>query len=167
MSVLVYGYGNPGRVDDGLGPACAAALAARGIEGVSVESGYQLQVEDAVLIAQHDVVVFADADPSCNSPFELRPIEPRSEVSFSTHSVAPEALLALAHELFGASTVGFVLAIRAHQLGDFGEGLSAPARADLELAVDHLEQQLRGGFGARFAAASSLEADHALFHARS
>ena len=29
MRLLVYGYGNPGRLDDGLGPALVAELAAR------------------------------------------------------------------------------------------------------------------------------------------
>ena len=68
MNVLVYGYGNPGRLDDGLGPALVRELAGRGVEA-TLETAYQLQVEDAALVADHGVVVFADADAACAAPF--------------------------------------------------------------------------------------------------
>ena len=60
-AVLLYGYGNPGRLDDGLGPALARELAARHpAEGVTIETGYQLQVESGtyeVLARSGDRVV--------------------------------------------------------------------------------------------------------------
>ena len=45
--VLLIGYGNPGRLDDGLGPALAAAVEKLAIPGVTVDADYQLNVEDA------------------------------------------------------------------------------------------------------------------------
>ena len=60
--VLLIGYGNPGREDDGLGPALAEAVAAMGLEQVTIESCYQLAVEHAEQAARHAVVIFADAD---------------------------------------------------------------------------------------------------------
>ena len=86
--VLVYGYGNPGRRDDGLGPALAGCLSERATEAVTVESGYPLQIEDAALVSEHDVVLFADAHRSCAEPFTLRRLTPRRGASFSTHSIA-------------------------------------------------------------------------------
>ena len=59
--ILLIGYGNPGRSDDGLGPALAAQIAALGLAGVTVDIDYQLTVDHAALIATQDVVVFADA----------------------------------------------------------------------------------------------------------
>jgi len=132
--VLLIGYGNPGRLDDGLGPALADAIAALNLPRVTVESDYQLQPEDAAQIACHDVVIFADADINCADPFRFERIEPKRQTNFSSHSTSPEALLALAHDAFGATTPGYVLGIRGREFDDFGEGLSAAARSNLEAA---------------------------------
>lgn len=155
--VLVYGYGNPGRRDDGLGPALVRDLSAGGL-GVSVtlETGYQLQIEDAALVAEHDVVVFADADRAGREPFALCRIEPRHAAAFTTHAVAPEAVLALAHEHFGGRTTGFVLGIRGYDFEDFGEALSPDARRNLAAAVDYMDRALRDG---TFAGEAAVTAD--------
>jgi hydrogenase maturation protease len=146
MRVLVYGYGNPGRQDDGLGPALAAGLAARGVEDqVRIETGYQLQIEDAALVAEHDVVVFADADRTAGAPFALRRLEPRSTTAFTTHALAPETVLALARDHFGGRPRAFVLAIRGYEFADFGEGLSPGARHNLDAAVNYVDRALRDG----------------------
>jgi hydrogenase maturation protease len=60
-TVLLLGYGNPGRLDDGLGSELAARVQALGLPGVTVDSDYQLCLEDAEAVSRHDVVVFADA----------------------------------------------------------------------------------------------------------
>ena len=70
--VLLIGYGNPGRLDDGLGPALAAKIEKLNIDNVDSDSDYQLTVEDAVDIHSHDIVIFADADVSCNSSFYFK-----------------------------------------------------------------------------------------------
>ena len=49
--ILLIGYGNPARVDDGLGPALAKAIEQLGLADITVETGYQLQVEDACQVA--------------------------------------------------------------------------------------------------------------------
>lgn len=144
--VLLYGYGNPGRLDDGLGPALIRELANRELGRLAtLESGYQLQVEDAALVGEHDVVVFADAAAAGPAPFELRRLTPRLAVAFSTHSVAPEAVLALAQEHFNGDTVGYILGIRGYQFDDYGEGLSPEARRNLSAAADYVCQALRDG----------------------
>jgi hydrogenase maturation protease len=140
---LVIGYGNPGRQDDGLGPALAEALAARGIPGLRVESDYQLTIEDAADVAGCDVVVFADAALSGPEPFSFRPVEPRRAVGFSSHSVTPEAVLALARDLFGAAARGYVLAVRGYRFDEFGELLSRRAEGNLAAALRFLEARLR------------------------
>ncbi|MBM4370880.1 MAG: hydrogenase maturation protease [Deltaproteobacteria bacterium] len=140
--VLVIGYGNPGRQDDGLGPALAAALEELGLEGVTVDSDYQLTVEDAALVARHDAVVFADAHVSCTAPFEVRRLHPGATDSFSTHHVSPEAVLALARELFGGEPRAFALGIRGYEFDGFGEVLSEAAQANLERALEFLVPRL-------------------------
>ena len=133
-SVLLIGYGNPGRLDDGLGPALAERLERLGLPGVTVDSDYQLTVEDSAQVAAHDVAVFADAATDGDGPFYIRLIEPVHVPSFSSHSVEPAAVLGLAHRLFGAETRGYVLGIRGYDFNEFGERLSDRARGNLAAA---------------------------------
>ena len=140
--VLLIGYGNPGRLDDGLGPAVAAAVERLRLPGVTVDSDYQLQVEDAARIAEHDVVLFCDADATCTPPFRFERVEAKADLSFTTHSVSPQALLAMAKQHFGSAARGFLLGIRADELDGFGEELSAGARANLAAALAFLEPVL-------------------------
>ena len=141
--VLVLAYGNPGRLDDGLGPAAADRIAAAKLPGVTVESDYQLQIEDAATIAEYDVVVFVDAAAKGPAPFFLRSVEPKTDLSFTTHSVSQQALLALARDHFGADVEGYALGIRGHEFDAFGERLSERALTHLEAAVDFFVSALR------------------------
>ncbi|KZY45836.1 hypothetical protein A3732_01150, partial [Oleiphilus sp. HI0050] len=71
--ILFIGYGNPGRQDDGLGPALIKALEDDSIlaDKVSLSSNYQLTVEDAYDITQYDTVVFVDASLDSSPPFSF------------------------------------------------------------------------------------------------
>lgn len=142
-SVLFIGYGNPGRRDDGLGPALAAAVEELGIPGVTTDADYQLTVEDAEAAARHDVVVFADADTAGPEPFSFRELAPKSGLSFTSHSVDPRAVLALASELFGARPRGYLLGIRGYEFNEFRESLSPRAGANLAAALAFIEPVLR------------------------
>jgi len=136
MKILLIGYGNPGRLDDGLGPAFAEKIQALELPGVAVESNYQLNIEDADLVAKFDVVVFADASVDAEAPFEFQPLESKPPmVGFSSHSIAAGSLLGLAEELFGATPQAYTMAIRGYDFNEFGEWLSAQAQANLKAAV--------------------------------
>ena len=56
-NILFYGYGNPGRGDDGLGPALVAALESLISTGLDCESAYQLSVEE-YLTWKHGIDLF-------------------------------------------------------------------------------------------------------------
>ncbi len=143
--VLVIGYGNPGRLDDGLGPALAEQLEAQAIPGVTIEVDYQLSVEAAEAVARHDAVVFVDAHTSVAEPFSMTPVEPVEHVSFSSHSLTPQAVVSLARELFGATAEAYVLAVRGYEFNNFGQGLSERAQANLGEAIGFLASTLRRG----------------------
>lgn len=130
----MIGYGNPGRLDDGLGPALAGRLEAAALPAVSVEADYQLQVEDAEAVSRHDIVVFADAAVTGASPFAVSEVQPRRGISFSSHSLDPDEVLGLAHDLFQATARGFVLGIRGYEFNEFGERLSPGASRNLDEA---------------------------------
>ncbi|MGE5247505.1 MAG: hydrogenase maturation protease [Verrucomicrobiota bacterium] len=136
--VLLIGYGNPGRGDDGVGPALAERVEAMRLHGVTVESDYQLSIEHAAMAAEHDVVVFADADPGSGEPFYLRPLAPSAPGRFTSHGVAPGEVLHLARACFQAAPEGYLLGVRATVLDRFEEGLSRVAREGLEAALEYL-----------------------------
>jgi len=134
--ILLIGYGNPGRLDDGLGPAFAKAAESLATPNVTVDANYQLTVEDADAVAKHEIVVFADADTAGIEPFWMKEIQPGPrQVSFSSHSISPEGVLALARDLFHATPKAYLLGIRGYEFNEFGQSLSPGARANLDEAV--------------------------------
>src|SRR5262245_35669400 len=98
--VLVLGYGNPGRQDDGLGPAAALAIEKWQVPGVTVEANYLLNIEDAAAAAEHDEVLFIDAALEGQEPFEMRKVEPAGSIAFTSHIVAPEVILAICKKCY-------------------------------------------------------------------
>jgi len=142
--ILLIGYGNPGRMDDGLGPALARAVEAMALPGGHVDSDYQLTVEDAASAAGCEAVIFADASLSGTEPFYFLPVEPRASADFTTHSVTPEYVLGCARDLFGSGVAGYVLGIRGYDFGDFREGLSPRAARNLAVATDFVAALLKG-----------------------
>jgi len=144
-TTLVVGYGNPGRLDDGLGPALVDALEREGIEGACVQSDYQLSAEHAAEIAAHTDVVFVDAAVAGRAPFFLRRVMPRAATSFTTHAMRPEAVLALAADTLGWGGAGYLLGIRGYAFNEYREELSGPARENLLAATHWLTRALRSG----------------------
>lgn len=142
---LVIGYGNPGRRDDGLGPAFAEAIEKLGLAGLTVEVNYQLGVEDAHALANHRGVVFADAAAEGPEPFSFRPIEPKARMSFSSHSLDPASVLALARDLFEAETVGYLLGIRGYVFDEFNESLTPQAERNLAAALVFFQSWMQNG----------------------
>ncbi len=145
LKVLLIGYGNPGRLDDGLGPALARLIEERQLPGVTVDADYQLMVEDAAAVGAHDVAVFADAAVGGREPFAFSRIVPAGELGFSSHSLEAPAVMALARDMFGAHTRGYALGIRGYAFNDFGERLSPRAQANLEQATAFIDGVIRTG----------------------
>ena len=143
--VLVIGYGNPGRCDDGLGALVGDAVERAELPGVEVVTAYQLNVEHAADAAGHRTVVFADAAVGGRSPCFLRRLLPRRAAAFTTHAMRPEAVLALADETFGWSGDAYLLGVRGHEFNEFGEGLSETAEENLRVACGMLIGALRRG----------------------
>jgi hydrogenase maturation protease len=145
--VLVIGYGNPGRQDDGLGPAAAAAISALGWPCVTAYDNYQLVIEDSISIAEHDIVWFVDAARNGEEPFEVRCLSPVFDLGFSSHRVKPEILLAMAGQYCGKTPHAQLLGIRGYEF-DFQEGLTLGAQANLSRAVAMLSALIGAVVGA-------------------
>jgi hydrogenase maturation protease len=141
--ILLIGFGNPARADDGLGPALAETIESKNFSDVTVEADYQLAVEDSAQVARHDIVIFADASANCGEPFSFEPLTAREGGSFSSHSVEPAEVMALAENLFGSKAGGFILAIRGYEFDQFGAALTEKAKANLQKAVVFVEKLLK------------------------
>jgi len=145
--ILVYGYGNPGRGDDGLGPALAGRIESEGREGVDTECSYQLNIEDSIAVSGYDAVIFADAATGSDASFKCSRLEPSLEISFTTHAMNPGSVLALCEDLFGIHVQAYMVAISGY-IWNFGEGISARAVENLEAAlccVHRMIDQLQKG----------------------
>ena len=146
--LLVYGYGNPGRQDDGLGlllvEQIEAWAAAEMIPGLVFDSNYQLNAEDALAVAGARAVVFVDATGTGEEPFSFRQLAPQATIAFSTHAMSPESVLALAAELYDQKPPAWLLAIRGFEW-EPNAPPTAAAQANLAAARGFLQTWLRNG----------------------
>ncbi len=95
-SCLIYGIGNVGRQDDGLGWAFIDWLEeSRLCPRARLVRGYQLVLEDADLLARVRAVLFVDStkDPAVES-FEVQRPLPHLDVSFTSHALSVPSVLA-------------------------------------------------------------------------
>lgn len=145
--LLIYGYGNPGRQDDGLGTVLAEKInswAGIHIPGqVDVETNYQLNIEDAEKISHYKTVIFVDASQESLKDFAFTPISPsNATVEFTMHAVAPEYVVYLCNDLFQKKPNSFLLHIRGFNWG-MKEGLSGKAHKNLEKSFQFLKSRLK------------------------
>jgi hydrogenase maturation protease len=154
LKILFYGFGNPGRMDDGLGPAFIDALQRKpGIApGFSFDSNYQLNIEDAWTAAEHDIVVFVDASRRPIPAFTFTTLTPAREVTFSTHAVSPQSILALCRDAYEKTPDAYLLEIKG-EAWDMAETLSPQAKVNLQKALDFMEPLLTQPSRKAFAAA--------------
>ncbi len=138
-SLIVFGYGNPGRQDDGLGPAAVDAITHVGWPSVTTQWNYQLNIEDADEASKHDCVVFVDAAAAGLEPYEVQHLQPSRGTAFSTHLLSPEVLLAICRDYYGRVPPAVLVAIRGYAF-DFGEGLTPRARQNLQEAIEYIKR---------------------------
>ena len=77
-------------------------------------------------------------------PFRFTAVPPAEEGDFSSHSLDPSAVLALASTLFGAAPEAYVLGISGVEFGEVKEGLSAAAEENLSEAEAFFLEWLKG-----------------------
>lgn len=142
--ILIYGYGNPGRQDDGLGKAlidlAEKRLTRKQLEHVTLDVGYQLQVEDVTLIEEHELVIFVDASMDEKiKDYHIGSIVADANATFTMHSVSPGFIIALYETLYGKPPPVYLLQIRGYEW-EMEEPLSAGARENLEKAWTALSE---------------------------
>ncbi len=143
--LLVIGYGNPLRSDDGVGQHVAEQFAARtnGRQDVEILALHQLAPELAEPISRAHLVIFVDASADTTPGFVLyRTVTPtRAQGNTFTHNTSPEGLLAGARDLYGACPEGLLITIGGASF-ELGETLSAPVQKALPEVLDALQARL-------------------------
>ncbi len=135
-TVLFYGYGNPGRQDDGLGNRFIEMLeswaAANKVDWIETESNYQLNIEDAMNIKDKDLVVFVDASTEELNGFTVSRVEPdEGKAEFTLHAASPAFVVALCLKVFEKAPPSYLIHIRGYEW-EFKEGLSPEAEKNLK-----------------------------------
>ena len=140
--VLIFGWGNPSRGDDALGPLLVERIEALRLPGVECLTDFQLQVEHALDLENRARILFVDASLDATAPFAASALEPARDASFTTHAMTPEAVMQVYVELHDADPPPCtLLAIRGERF-ELGEPLSAAARGNLDAAVEWAERWL-------------------------
>jgi Ni,Fe-hydrogenase maturation factor len=117
-------------------------LREQGFDHVSVDSNFQLNIEDADNIRDKDVVVFVDASIEDIEDFRLDVVEPsegRSE--FTLHAASPAYILALCIKLYNKHPETYLLQVRGYEW-EFEERLSDKATQNLASALSFLKEKI-------------------------
>ena len=153
MRVLVIGYGNPSRQDDGVGLTVVNGLRVRGGQAPLDEGddGFgdlgrqldtlflqQLSPELAETLIDYEHLVLVDAH------FGIYPdlvhhadLEPQDEAAIVSHHFKPGTLLALARQLYGRAPTGELISVRGYAF-DFTSELSPETARGVDMVISEL-----------------------------
>ena len=151
--VLVIGFGNAFRHDDGVASVIVNEL--RGRLGRppldSLDDGFddlghavdtvllhQIVPELAESLEGYQLVIFVDAHvPDVSEPLREEWLEAAHRTPFVYHQTHPATVLDLAKRMYGKAPEGVLLSVRGHDF-DFGEGLSPETAALVSPAVERI-----------------------------
>lgn len=144
QKTLVYGFGNPGRQDDGLGVILAEAIEHWAKENhlyqIETDSNYQLNLEDAEKISRYKRVIFVDASQESGLlQFKYTPLYPSQGAAFSMHSVSPAYVLHLCNKLFMRNPEAYLLHIKGYEW-EFMKDITPAARGNLDVSIQYIKQ---------------------------
>lgn len=159
QQLLVIGYGNPYRGDDGFGPLAASLIEEVRLDSVTVIISRQLTPEMAIPLSRARYAIFFDAAVGDRpGVVYVTPVVPCGSSSVS-HYLEPGTLLTLAQTIFGhapaASIITATAATLEHEADVSPSVLAAAAAAAQAIAslaaaeeIDHPRVMLALGQGA-------------------
>ena len=134
--LLIIGYGNQLRSDDGVGPKVVEMVAGWQLPGVRTVVCHQLAPELAVPLANAAQVMFVDAGIGSRS-LRVRRVAPLQSAQVMTHTVDPGALLQLTQRLYNRCPPALSLTIPAEDFR-FGDNLSEVCRQGMQAALSQI-----------------------------
>jgi hydrogenase maturation protease len=132
--LLVIGYGNTLRSDDGVGQRVALEIERLRLPGVATLTCDLLTPELADPVSRAGTVIFVDAAIDLPREVQLRPLAPADSSQLMAHAADPRTLLALARDVFGHAPRAWWLTVPAENM-EIGDQLSPFAQKGAELAI--------------------------------
>jgi len=146
--ILFYGYGNPGRQDDALGIRFIEQMeiwvAKNEYKNISFDSNYQLNIEDADTISEHDIVFFVDASMEQLEGFTITEVEhSNAQVEFTMHAISPGVVLSLCKQIYEKAPQAYLVHIKGYEWElEFDKGLTEKAEDNLQNALKYIKKKL-------------------------
>ena len=143
VRVLIVGFGNPLRSDDGLGWHVAQELSRTLSRGdVQVVAAQQLTPEIAELASRAERLLFVDAARN-GTPGNLscQQVAPTSSPGSYSHELTPAAILKLAKELYGRCPLAQVFTIAGESF-ETGETISPSVAAAIPTLIAQIKQSI-------------------------
>lgn len=138
--IAIFGWGNPSRGDDALGPLLLERL--EGCAATPV-TDFQLQIEHAADIAGHSLLLFVDAAQNTPAPFRFTRLSAARDRSYSSHSLSPGALLSVYQDVYREPAPdAFLLAIAGYGF-ELGAPLGEQAQKNLDEAIAFVQVLLK------------------------
>jgi len=141
-SSLIYGIGNIGRQDDGLGWAFIDWLDAESIcPKAELMRHYQLHLEDADLISYKKQVLFVDATKALDvESIQLENMQAKMDFSFSSHAISIPAIMRTCEQCFDKVPKVQLLTIKGYEW-ELQLGLTDKAQQNLNKASAFFKEQ--------------------------
>jgi hydrogenase maturation protease len=148
--ILVIGYGNTLRSDDGVGVWIAERIAELHLPEVDVKTFHQLFPDLAADMLPYETVIFIDASADGEPTAVRKAISPPDKLPSSNHNVSPELLQQLAWKMYDAVVNLQVYTVRGENF-EFGSALSPAvekrASETVILIASQIQQSRLGAVG--------------------
>jgi len=136
--LLIIGYGNTLRSDDGVGPRLVEAVGTLRLPHVKTLICQQLSPEHSGAVSMAGAVIFVDAAVDEPRVVQLRELKPGPAAQLFAHAADPRTLLAFARDVFGQAPQAWWLTIPAVNL-EFGEQLTPTTDAGYQEALEQIK----------------------------
>jgi len=142
VSILIIGYGNQSRRDDGVGWFVIEQLAERDLPNVTLETAHQLEVEAAETISRFDQVIFVDAAiPEAPEPVHRCEVTPNFQSHAVAHYLTPADVLSLCQTLYHRKPKAVLYSIRGKDF-NFGTTLTPQVEEAAREVVKQIVESL-------------------------
>lgn len=145
-SILIIGYGNQTRSDDGVGWYVADKIekaTQRDALQVDVLKLNQLTVDLAEEIKDRELVIFVDAHLNDDKDLlQSEEVKPNYKLGLTAHYLLPETLLAICEGLYNKAPKARIFSVKGLSF-DFGEKLSNQTQNAADQAVEQIIKMVR------------------------
>ncbi|MBD2300977.1 hydrogenase maturation protease [Nostoc sp. FACHB-87] len=141
-TVMVIGYGNDLRSDDGIGQRIADEIASWHLSAVKSLAVHQLTPELADALANAELAIFVDAYvPSESFDVQVQSLSPAVDHPIAGHTADPQSLLALTRTLYGHCPPALWVTVPAVNF-EFGDRFSEVTETGKAIALGKIMQIL-------------------------